>query len=163
MDRDRTSPGNDTKCLGYGIANVPKGSVDVRIHPQRIQWLTRRLERYQDELGKLRREAITSVEKTIEILGSQQPGMTDGVARSLLSELKGASTFSVGALFHPGPSERSHPAEKVANLGLGDPVPAEEGGSPLTPKILALIHGPHEAQARRGLRAQGADQLPRSS
>jgi len=57
----------------------------------------------------------------------------------LLSELKGASTFSVGALSHPCPSERSHPAEKVANLGLGDPIFAEEDGSPLTPKILALM------------------------
>lgn len=90
MDRDRTSPGNDTKCLGYGIANAPKGSADVRNHPQRIQGLTRRLERQRDELGELRREAITSVEKTIGILGSQQPGMTVGVAGSLLSELEWA-------------------------------------------------------------------------
>ena len=88
MDRDRTSPGTDTKCLGYGIANMPKGSADVRSHPQRIQGLNRRLERQRDELGELRRKAITSVEKAIGILGSQQPGMTVGVAGSLLSELE---------------------------------------------------------------------------
>ncbi len=107
---------------------VRRPSAELRSHPKRMEQLTRRLERHQEELRGMRREAISALNDAISRLGALDRCSRQAVPGELQADLE-AALNEVRTLDHdtlPRPEHLFVIADRLDRLN--EVLPASSGG-----------------------------------